>query len=67
MDTYVFQCYNEGSNKSEFTKTVKALHEYTAKKLTYPGDMWNLTTKLTELVVPEPKQITEQEMQDDFF
>ena len=67
MNGHVFQCFNEGSDKNEFTKTVEALHEYIAKKLTYPGDMWNLTMELTEPVVPEPDKITEKEMEDDPF
>jgi hypothetical protein len=38
MNGHVFQCFSEGSNKNEFTKTVKVLHEYIAKKLMYPSD-----------------------------
>ena len=63
-----FSATNEGSDKNEFARRLLKHYMSTSrKKLTYPGDMWNLTTELTEPVVPEPEQITEQEMQDDFF
>lgn len=67
MNGHVFQCPNEGSDKNEFTKTIEALHEYIAKKILYPGDMWNLTTELTEPEVPEPDEITEEEMEQSPF
>ena len=67
MNGHVFQCANEGIDKNAFTKTIEALHEYIAKKITYPGDMWLLTTELEEPVVPEPDLITEEEMEDDPF
>ena len=67
MNGHVFQCFNEGGDKNEFVKTVEALHEYIAKKITYPGDMWNLTMELTEPTVPEPDEITEKEMEDSPF
>jgi hypothetical protein len=67
MNGHVFQCFNEGSDKNEFAKTVEALSEYIAKKITYPGDMWNLTNDLTEPVVPQPDRITEDEMLDNPF
>ena len=67
MNGHVFQCFNEGSDKNEFTKTVEALHEYIAKKLTYPGDLWSLTTELTEPKVPEPARVSEKDLEDDHF
>jgi hypothetical protein len=48
-------------------KTVEALHEYIAKKIRYPGDMWSLTTELTEPKVPKPDRVTEQDLEDDHF
>jgi hypothetical protein len=65
MNGHVFQCPNEGGEKNEFTKTIEALHEYIAKKITYPGDMWNLTTDMTEPVVPEPPQISDEDLKSD--
>ena len=67
MKGHVFQCCNKGSNKNQFTKTVEALHEYIAKKITYPGDMWNLTNELKEPEVEKPDEMTEQELKDDHF
>ena len=63
MNGHVFQCPNEGGLKNEFKKTVEALHEYISKKITYPGDMWNLTMELKEPEVVAPDStMTEVEL-----
>lgn len=68
MKGHVFECCNEGSgDKNQFAKTVEALHEYIAKKITYPADMWNLTAELKEPEVPEPTTPSDQEMEDNCF
>ena len=61
MNGHVFQCFNECNDKKQFSKTVKAVGEYIAKKLKYPGDMDSLTKDLVLPTIPKPEELDPEE------
>ena len=55
MNGHVFQCFSEGGEAKQFTKTINVLGEYIGKTYTHPADLaslTNLTPVLTPVVKP---------------
>jgi len=59
----VFQVFHESNNWNQFTKTVEALGEYSAKNMKYAGeDMMPLTRDLVNLEATKPVAIAKGKM-----
>ena len=61
MNGNVFQCFNEGDTRNQFTKTVEALAGYIAKNLKFHGDLTPLVKDLTEPTIEMPDDLTPDE------
>jgi hypothetical protein len=64
MNGHVFECFQEGTKPSQFTKSLEALGEYIAKNVKNPRDMMSITDKLKAPVVPVPASLTKAETDD---
>ncbi|KAL7577099.1 hypothetical protein ACA910_019703 [Epithemia clementina (nom. ined.)] len=59
MNGHVFQCFNETSDKKQFSKTVEALGEYVAKNMKFPGDLSPLLKDLKAPTLAMPADISD--------
>ena len=58
MNGNVFECYEEQSDRRQFSKTIECLDAYTKKTLTYSADLASLfATKMAAPVVEHPVPI----------